>query len=218
MMRKRLLLIILTCCSWSYSEGGNLQSCFRKRVSTDEYLKQYQLQLTNYTRFDKAGSLHMELQYIPNEIQLIRLLEQNTELAKSYKKESSKNSELIFQLKLSIPAQGLQEFLLFQDSKLNLEKRIEYYHFDFQKDIQIQWDLGEKSIPTYLHFDRLFNLSPYGLFTMGVTVPKKAKSLKIIVKDNIYDHQTSVFEFDVKLFQKLPRLKAISKLIKQSKK
>lgn len=188
-----------------------------KKVNIENFIKFYQNNLSSFEKNETAGILNTKIQFIPADFTTIKLLNEDIELAKEFQRET--NNPLTFRVQLSVPSIGLKEFLQLESDTLSFEDRVVYYSFNFKNDILYQWDNEVMKSVNDFHFERLFNMSPFGNFDITIPKPsKKVKRLKIIVRDRIYDNTINSFEFEMKKINDIPVLESISKLnLKSSK-
>jgi hypothetical protein len=138
------------------------------------------------------------------------LLNEDEQAAIDFQKEAQ--TALSFLVQLETPSIGNKEFLNLKTDTLSFEERVYYYSFNFRNDISYQIDNGQILSISDFHFERLFNISTYGNFNISIPSPnKRAKWLKIIIRDKIYDFGHTIFEFDLKKIKEFPRLKIETK-------
>lgn len=182
-----------------------------KKLNIENFIKFYQNNLSSFEKNETTGSLNTKIQFIPTDFTTIKLLNEDIELAKEFQKET--NHPLSFRIQLTIPEIGLKEFLQFESDTLSFEERVAYYSFNYKNDILYQWDNEIIKPIVDFHFERLFNISPSGNFNITIPKPtKKAKRLRIMVKDRIYDNSVNSFEFEMKKIKNIPTLESIEKL------
>jgi hypothetical protein len=85
---------------------------------------------------------------------------------------------------------------------------LETKHHGFSSDIKVELDDKVISMSEF-EFERLFNVSPKGNFYGVIPIKKKSKKLKITIADKLYDHELTVFEYDLTSIKKLPKLEKI---------
>ena len=177
------------------------------RLNCLDYKRFYNQKADQFTRFEKAGKLTMNLRIYPRAIKVAELALQG-ELSDAWALQKMKGNELYFSLELQCPVTGMTEFLNLDSDQTTFSERVEYYHFRFSSDIKVELDNKPVSLAQF-EFERLFNISPKGKFFGVIPIKKKAKKLKISIADRIYDHDTTIFEFDLSSIKKLPKLKKI---------
>ncbi len=177
------------------------------KVDFAEYKHIYNEHLQHFIRQEKSGKLWMNVNIFPRTNKIVDLALQG-ELEDAYTLQNLKEKELYFKLELSCPRTGMTEFLNLESEQTTFSERVEYYHFYFSSDIKIELD--GKVIPlSEFEFERLFNLSPKGNFYGIIPLKKNSKKLQITISDKLYDHDMSVFVFDLTDIKKLPKLKKI---------
>ena len=171
------------------------------------YKRFYNAHLEQFVRKEKSGKLCMQINIFPRSTKIADLALQG-ELKDAYELQNLKEIELYFKLELSSPYTGMTEFLNLESDQATFSERVEYYHFSFEKDIKIELD-GKIITMSEFQFERLFNVSPKGNFYGTIPVKKNSKHLRITIADKLYDHELTVFEYDLSSIKKLPKLKKI---------
>jgi hypothetical protein len=180
--------------------GGRKQDCLTYKRYYNEHLEQF-------VRREKSGKLCMQMNIYPRATKIADLALQG-ELKDAYELQNLKGNELYFKLELSSPNTGMTEFLNLESGQTTFSERVEYYHFAFSSDIKVELDEKVISMSEF-EFERLFNVSPKGNFYGVIPIKKNSKKLKITISDKLYDHELTVFEYDLTSIEKLPKLKKI---------
>ncbi len=186
------------------SVGGVLNAT---KLSCTDFKRVYNRQLEKFTRYQVAGKLQMKISIYPRTYKIAELALQG-EFTEARVLQKTKGNELYFSIELSCPDAGQTEFLNLESAVMSFSERIEYYHFKFLNDIKVEIDNKPIAISGF-QFERLFNISPKGKFYGVIPIKKRPKKLNINIADKIYDHDSSLFEFDLSPLRKLPKLKKI---------
>ena len=107
---------------------------------------------------------------------------------------------------------GQGEFLKYKlaSSNEDYEKRVKYCAFDMQKDIKLL--AGNDSMPcTLFHFERAYDLAPYGIFLLGFPLSKigSDKEAAIVIQDKLFNKGILKFTFSESELKNLPKLKTL---------
>jgi hypothetical protein len=181
-----------------------------KKVNKEHLMQFYRTNISAYEKTENQGNLLTKVRFIPKDFTTLMLLNEDEQAAINFQKEAQ--TALSFLVQLETPSIGNKEFLNLKTDTLNFEERIYYYSFNFRNDISYQIDNGQILSISDFHFERLFNISTYGNFNISIPTPnKRAKWLKIIIRDKIYDFGHTTFEFDLKKIKEFPRLKIETK-------
>lgn len=186
------------------------QTALASKLDCLAYKKAFNTRSSNFIQSEEKGSLFMNFRIFPKSLKVAELaLQGDWEEAKQLQK--SKGNELYFVIELVCPKVGMLEFLNLNDGELQFTQRVEYYHFNFLKDIQFELD-GKKIGVNAFDFERSYNVGPKGKFFGSVSYKKSAKVFKISVKDVIYDKVETTFQFDLKQLKRLPKLKKLKRV------
>lgn len=178
-----------------------------RRLDCLTYKRYYNAHLEQFVRKEKSGKLCMQINIYPRSTKIADLALQG-ELKDAYELQNLKGNELYFKLELSSPNTGMTEFLNLESGQTTFSERVEYYHFAFSSDIKVELDEKVISMSEF-EFERLFNVSPKGNFYGVIPIKKNSKKLKITIADKLYDHELTVFEYDLTSIKKLPKLEKI---------
>ena len=102
------------------------------------------------------------------------------------------------------------EFLKYNLSSITeYEKRVDYCAFQMQNDIKLV--SGTDTIPcSIFHFERTFDVVPYGEFVLGFEKPiHSATEETFVVYDKLFNKGTIKFTFDASNLIYLPKLSTI---------
>lgn len=177
-----------------------------KKVNKEHFIQFYRTNISAYEKTENQGDLLTKVRFIPTDFTTLKLLNEDEQAAIDFQKEAQ--TALSFLVQLEAPSIGNKEFLNLKNDSLSFEERVSYFSFNFRNDISYQIDNGQILNIADFHFERLFNISPYGNFNISIPLPnKRAKLLKIIVRDKLYDFGHTTFEFDLKKINEFPRLK-----------
>lgn len=163
----------------------------------NELKANYRAHLVDFQRNNTDGKLLISCAYLP--LELIHGKKEEIE---------KKNKEIVFQLQLKSPS--VSEFLKEESDSMDFTERVVYYASAFKNDIELYVDGVKKPILMYA-FERSFNLGAPAKCLISFKLPERSKTLKIIIRDKIYDKSTDAFEFDLKIIRefekKLEKLK-----------
>jgi hypothetical protein len=156
----------------------------------------------------KSGHAIYTIHFLNKEIQVIeafyRGIITNVE---AYDWLNEKENEVKIHFQIEIPENGSREFLKFEMDGTTYEERLNYFAFEFWKDIEV---LGNKSkvlkITNY-HFERDFGISTKGNITFYIRVDNNLQKIQLTFNDKIYGNGKLSTEFDLTELKSLPKLK-----------
>lgn len=198
-----VILPILFLCSFSGLE---------RKVQPDRYLEIFESQKPYFQKELKDAYSHYKVSFIPREIQVIQGVKQgkiSSLQAQEWLNES--DSEISFLITIEIPENGNKEFLKFEKDSTTYDQRLDYYAFEFARDIQIVTIDNQTINVSDYHFERDFGLSPKGTFSVSFTKPENIKEFDLVIDDKIYGSQAKRITFNYAKFNDLPQLKKINK-------
>lgn len=200
-----LITILLGCLlsSIQHSKG---------RVEPDVYLKEYQENRENFIRRKTIDNVRYSVQVVPNALKLIHLDKRGvvtSENISEFNQETENTLEFLFQIDL---LDYREEFLTYPlDNSMNYTERLEYFSFNMKDDISILLD-GKYTLKCQDYvFERNFGSSPKASITIGFNLPKKYKTLKLIISDKVFNNDNIQFEFSSNQLNILPKLKKYNK-------
>jgi hypothetical protein len=222
-MRHYLLFLIICCLAACVERTENLSQQdavgkpdkveleHRKNLtlSPAEYLSWVNKKQNGLNREKEFGEIKYNLKSKPIEYIVCNELRQDAISKNQFDSLSAELSGMqYFDFKISIE-KFTKEFLKYHsDVGMSYEERVSYCSFNMQKDIKMVVDAD--TIPCVLyHFERAFDVVPYGVFLLGFPKAPKDKDFTIVVTDNLFNNGILKYSFHHDLFNYLPKLECI---------
>lgn len=159
-----------------------------------------------------SGVAQYSVRLVPSAVKVIHLYK-NKRIDATQAKEMLEHSKdrFDFILTIEIPENGGREFMAYDNGRDAYDTKVKYYSFGFSEHIRFENSTGQWQKVSAYNFERDFGLSPKG--TILFSVPKSAlgKDLKLEIHDQIFGKEAIYFDFDLKILQKLPKLKPVEK-------
>ncbi len=183
-----------------------------KSVTPEKYLSKVNEIAGQLVITRSSGVANYSVRLVPGAVKVIHLYKNkriNAVQAKEMLEQSQTQYDFI--LSIEIPENGSREFMAYDNGRDAYDTKVKYYSFGFSQHIRFENATKEWQKVVAYNFERDFGLSPKG--TILFSVPKSAlgKDLKIEIHDQIFGLEPIFFDFDLKLLQKLPKLKAVEK-------
>jgi hypothetical protein len=183
-----------------------------KSVAPEKYLSKVSEIASQLILTRTSGVANYSVRLVPGAVKVIHLYKNKritAQQAREMLEESKTRYDFI--LSIEIPQNGAREFMAYDNGKDAYDAKVKYYSFGFSEHIRFENNTKQWQKVMAYNFERDFGLSPKG--TMLFSIPKSAlgKDLKIEIHDQIFGVDAIYFDFDLKILQKLPKLKAVEK-------
>jgi hypothetical protein len=183
-----------------------------KSVAPEKYLSKVHEIANQLVITRSSGVAVYTLRLVPGAVKVIHLFK-NGRIDATQAKEMLEQSKTRYDfiLNIEIPENGAREFMAFDNGRDAYDTKVKYYSFGFSEHIRFENSTKQWQKVTAYNFERDFGLSPKG--TMLFSIPKSAlgKDLKLEIHDQIFGLDAIYFDFDLKILQKLPKLKPVEK-------
>lgn len=190
-------------------ENGLIPSNTASLMEIKEYVLWIQDTENGFKKEKKIDDLTFSVQYKPYEY-IICEEERKEELPDTLLKNKilEINNMQYYDFKISVN-EGAGELLKHQlSSSQEYEKRVNYFSFMMQNDIQLVED--KDTLPCALfHFERTYGASPSSIFLLGFPVSKNKTAVEktLLIYDRTFNKGLLKFTFTRKDLRNLPKIK-----------
>lgn len=112
-----------------------------------------------------------------------------------------------FDLKIIVPKSN-EDLLMYNLGRSeNIDSRIKYFAFEFQKDIRMVYK-GDTMPCSLFHYERSYGIAPFSNFLLGFDIKmfSKNEDVKILVKDKVLAKKNMEFVFNESTMNHIPEL------------
>jgi len=179
-------------------------------LSPGEYMKWVNNRENNLIMSKTIDDIHFSILYKPTEYIVCKELDDKEIDKDKYENIKAQLGDLqYFDLRVQINDFN-QEFLKYNlTSSAEYDRRVNYCAFQMQNDIKIIAGLDTISCSLF-HFERAFDVVPYGQFILGFKKPTHSTGEETFVfYDKVFNKGIVKFTYDMPSLNHLPKLRTI---------